>query len=75
VYITCSVFDAENGEQVAAFRERHGNFTPVDHRELWGSHFPGHEGQARIADAGGISLSPALSGTDGFYFHALRKVA
>jgi len=75
VYITCSVFDAENGEQVAAFRERHRGFAPVDHRQLWDSHFPGHEQAARIADAGGISLSPALSGTDGFYFHALRRAA
>ncbi|PBB83935.1 MULTISPECIES: RsmB/NOP family class I SAM-dependent RNA methyltransferase [unclassified Mesorhizobium] len=74
VYITCSVFDAENGEQIAAFCERYGNFVPVDHRQLWDDSFPGHEGAARIADSGGISLSPALSGTDGFYFHALRKV-
>ncbi|TIO66821.1 MAG: MFS transporter, partial [Mesorhizobium sp.] len=75
VYITCSVFDAENGEQVAAFRERHGDFAPVDHRQLWDGRFPGHEGAARIGEAGGISLSPALSGTDGFYFHALRRAA
>lgn len=74
-YITCSVFDAENGEQVAAFRERHEGFAPVDHRQLWDSRFPGHEGAARIAGNGGISLSPALSGTDGFYFHALRRAA
>jgi 16S rRNA (cytosine967-C5)-methyltransferase len=73
VYITCSVFDAENGEQVAAFRARHEGFKPVDHRQLWNSHFAGHEGAARIAGTGGISLSPALSGTDGFYFHALRR--
>jgi 16S rRNA (cytosine967-C5)-methyltransferase len=75
VYITCSVFDAENGEQVAAFRARHQNFAPVDHRRLWDSRFPGHESAARVGDAGGISLSPALSGTDGFYFHALRRAA
>ena len=73
VYITCSVFHAENGEQVAAFRERHQDFSSVDHRALWNGHFPGHEMAARIADTGGISLSPALSGTDGFYFHALRR--
>lgn len=75
VYITCSVFDAENGEQVAAFRERHEGFAPVDHRQLWDSRFPGHQAAARIGAGGGISLSPALSGTDGFYFHALRRAA
>ncbi|TJV20351.1 MAG: MFS transporter, partial [Mesorhizobium sp.] len=72
VYITCSVFDEENGEQVAAFRDRNSGFVPVDHRQLWDSRFPGHEAAARIG-AGGISLSPALSGTDGFYVCALRK--
>ena len=73
VYITCSVFDEENGEQVAAFRERHSGFVPVDHRKLWDGGFPGHGAAARIGAAGDISLSPALSGTDGFYFCALRR--
>ncbi len=73
VYITCSVFDEENGEQVAAFRDRNGGFVPVDHRQLWDGRFPGHEAAVRIGAAGGVSLSPALSGTDGFYFCALRR--
>jgi 16S rRNA (cytosine967-C5)-methyltransferase len=73
VYITCSVFDEENGAQVAAFRDRDGSFVPLDHGRLWNDHFPGHETAVRIAPAGGISLSPARSGTDGFYFCALRR--
>ncbi|MER9116011.1 RsmB/NOP family class I SAM-dependent RNA methyltransferase [Mesorhizobium sp. M0954] len=72
VYITCSVFDEENGDQVSAFRDRHPGFVPLDHRQLWDSRFPGHEAALRIGAAGGISLSPLLSGTDGFYFCALR---
>ena len=73
VYITCSVFDEENGEQVAASRHRNSGFVPVDHRALWDSRFPGHQTAVRIGPAGDVSLSPALSGTDGFYFCALRK--
>lgn len=73
VYITCSVFPEENGEQVVAFRQRNGGFTPVDHRQLWGSRFPGHDGAVRIGAAGDISLSPALSGTDGFYVCVMRR--
>ncbi|MER8428450.1 RsmB/NOP family class I SAM-dependent RNA methyltransferase [Mesorhizobium sp. M0142] len=73
VYITCSVFDEENGDQVSAFRDRHPGFVPVDHRQLWDSRFEGHEAAVRIGAAGGISLSPLLSGTDGFYFCALRR--
>ncbi|MER8972892.1 MULTISPECIES: RsmB/NOP family class I SAM-dependent RNA methyltransferase [unclassified Mesorhizobium] len=72
VYITCSVFDEENGDQVSAFRDRHPGFVPLDHRQLWDSRFAGHEAAMRIGAAGGISLSPLLSGTDGFYFCALR---
>jgi 16S rRNA (cytosine967-C5)-methyltransferase len=75
VYVTCSVFDQENGEQVAAFRDRNSGFVPVDHRALWDSRFPGREAAARIGTRGDISLSPALSGTDGFYFCALRRSA
>ncbi|ADV11686.1 RsmB/NOP family class I SAM-dependent RNA methyltransferase [Mesorhizobium ciceri] len=75
VYITCSVFDEENGEQIAAFRDRNSGFVPVDHRQLWDSRFPGHPAAARIGAKGDISLSPALSGTDGFYFCALRRSA
>ncbi|MES0031943.1 RsmB/NOP family class I SAM-dependent RNA methyltransferase [Mesorhizobium sp. M0040] len=73
VYITCSVFDEENGDQVSAFRDRHPGFVPLDHRQLWDSRFAGHEAAMRIGAAGGISLSPLLSGTDGFYFCALRR--
>ncbi|MER8734113.1 RsmB/NOP family class I SAM-dependent RNA methyltransferase [Mesorhizobium sp. M1227] len=73
VYITCSVFDEENGDQVSAFRGRHPGFVPLDHRQLWDSRFAGHEAAMRIGAAGGISLSPLLSGTDGFYFCALRR--
>lgn len=73
VYITCSVFDEENGDQVSAFRDRHPGFVPVDHRQLWDSRFAGREAAMRIGAAGGISLSPLLSGTDGFYFCALRR--
>ncbi|MER9585393.1 RsmB/NOP family class I SAM-dependent RNA methyltransferase [Mesorhizobium sp. M0276] len=75
VYITCSVFDEENGEQVAAFRDRNPGFVPVDHRALWDGRFPGHAAAARIGAEGDISLSPALSGTDGFFFCALRRSA
>ncbi|BCG90272.1 MFS transporter [Mesorhizobium sp. 113-3-9] len=75
IYITCSVFDEENGEQVAAFRERDSGFAPLDHRALWDGHFPGHEAAARVGTGEDISLSPALSGTDGFYFCAMRKAS
>jgi 16S rRNA (cytosine967-C5)-methyltransferase len=73
VYITCSVFAAENAHQIDAFLGREPGFAPVDHRSMWDGHFPGREDLARIDKARGISLTPARSGTDGFYFAALQK--
>lgn len=75
VYITCSVFPAENAGQIDAFLDRAPDFTPVDHRNLWEDAFPSHEGVARIDGERGISLTPTKSGTDGFYFAALSRTA
>ena len=75
VYITCSVFPAENAGQIDAFLGREPDFSPVDHQGLWEANFPGQEDLARIDKARGISLTPAKSGTDGFYFAALQRKA
>ncbi len=72
-YVTCSVFAEENDAQIAAFRARAPQFEAVDHHGLWSEKFPGHPAAARIDGQGGIALSPARSGTDGFYFCALRR--
>jgi 16S rRNA (cytosine967-C5)-methyltransferase len=74
VYITCSVFDAENGDQLAAFAARNPAFRIVDHRELWSECFPRALDMARVSTSQGIRLSPRLSGTDGFYFSALERI-
>ena len=73
VYITCSVFPAENSGQIEAFLGREPGFAPLDHQTLWQEHLPGREDLARIDRARGISLTPARSGTDGFYFAALER--
>ena len=44
VYITCSVFDEENGEQVAAFLDRNSGFVPVDHQAAVGQPLSGPRG-------------------------------
>ena len=75
VYITCSVFPAENARQIGAFLARTAGFAPADHRALWDRHFPGNGTLARVDASTGISLSPLRTGTDGFYFSALQKNA
>ncbi len=73
VYITCSVFDAENRDQVAGFLGRNSDFRAVDHDTLWSAHFPGLEDRALISKQAGIRLTPLTSGTDGFYFAAMER--
>jgi 16S rRNA (cytosine967-C5)-methyltransferase len=75
VYITCSVFDDENAGRVTEFAAGQPAFRPVDHTALWQETFPGHAGATRIDATAGIRLSPARTGTDGFYFAALERVA
>lgn len=73
VYVTCSVFEEENRDQIRTFLDRDPDFTPVDHEKLWESHFSAHPDAARIDPRLGISLSPARSGTDGFFFARLHR--
>lgn len=72
VYITCSVFEEENADQIVAFLDRDTSFSPLDHAALWASRFPGKEAAVRFGRQG-LSLTPAKSGTDGFYFAAMRR--
>jgi 16S rRNA (cytosine967-C5)-methyltransferase len=73
VYITCSVFDEENSDQIGRFAADNPDFSPVDHQALWERHFAGCSDAARFAPGGGVVLAPAKSGTDGFFFAALRR--
>ena len=72
-YITCSVFEAENQRQIEAFRTRRPDFVAEDHEALWATAVGAPPQLARIARQSGVSLTPALTGTDGFYFCALKR--
>lgn len=72
-YVTCSVFREENDERVETFLSASSGFSPVDHSALWNESIDGGA-NARVS-AAGISLSPARTGTDGFFFSLLRRDA
>ena len=74
VYITCSIFPQENQHQVEAFLSASGDFAAIDPRALWVSRFGQHEDRARFSRHG-IVLTPAKTGTDGFFFAALERAA
>ncbi len=69
-YITCSVLPEENGAQVAGFLQRHGEFRAVDAGV--GLDALGGAGRAAV-EGGAITLTPALSGTDGFFVALLAR--
>jgi 16S rRNA (cytosine967-C5)-methyltransferase len=73
-YVTCSVFGEENGCQIDAFIARSPDFTPLDHDTVWNQKFPGKADFARIDGGRGITLTPARSGTDGFFFCLLSRL-
>ena len=74
VYVTCSVLPEENDDQVSALLGRHPGLQPVRATALLeeaglgvlreGVRFTGH----------GLQMTPLLTGTDGFYVSALRRV-
>ncbi|MAB12519.1 RsmB/NOP family class I SAM-dependent RNA methyltransferase [Parvibaculum sp.] len=71
VYVTCSLLPSENEDRVAAFLAAHEGFAA----EPWTKHWP--EDLPRPASLSGIALrlSPATSGTDGFFVAILRRRA
>jgi len=69
-YITCSIFEEENAGQATAFLARSPEFLAGDYGILWRSRFPAVEGP-RIGN--GITLTPATTGTDGFYFACFER--
>jgi 16S rRNA (cytosine967-C5)-methyltransferase len=72
IYITCSVLPEENAGQMAAFLADHAEFSVIPGAGLWHSHI-GAAARARFMPEGGLQLTPGTTGTDGFYFAALRR--
>jgi 16S rRNA (cytosine967-C5)-methyltransferase len=66
-YVTCSVLKAENEDRVAAFLSAHADFLPIDMAHA--ARKAGVEPLAeRVSKLGpGLRMSPATTGTDGFY--------
>jgi 16S rRNA (cytosine967-C5)-methyltransferase len=62
LYITCSVFKAENDEQIAAFRNKHHDAKAVPIQACWGK-----------ATKYGRQILPGENAMDGFYYAQLHK--
>ena len=76
VYITCSILDAENGEQVRNFTGRNESFKIVSPNEVvkaLGENAMIFARAAKLSDEG-IQMTPRRTGTDGFFVAVLKRV-
>lgn len=73
IYITCSVFPEENEAQVYAFCEDSPEFELVSAGEVWQDLFGFEKAQPWSSDMKTITLTPASTNTDGFFFSVMER--
>ena len=69
VYVTCSLFEAENERQIEAFLARHPDFAVLPVPDVW----PAAIGGAAPEPDPYLRLTPARHGTDGFFVAILVR--
>ncbi|TWH34981.1 MULTISPECIES: RsmB/NOP family class I SAM-dependent RNA methyltransferase [unclassified Aminobacter] len=74
VYITCSFLPQENSHRIAGFIEANPEFEVISPEKLWQDTFGASLDRARFGTHG-VTLSPARTATDGFFFSALQRKA
>jgi len=74
-YMTCSMLAEENEGQVYAFLERHKEFTLLSAGEVWEELFGVNAPKPWSADGCSLTLTPASTQTDGFFFAVMEKSA
>lgn len=69
VYVTCSVLPSENENRIATFLDAHPEFSLAPWEEFW----PADTARPDAAAGGALRLSPASTGTDGFFIAMLKR--
>jgi len=75
IYITCSVLPEENENQVQAFITDNPEFELLSVGEVWQDLFGFDKLQPWSSDMKTVTLTPASTDTDGFYFAVMAKNA
>jgi 16S rRNA (cytosine967-C5)-methyltransferase len=73
LYVTCSVLPEENETQVARFASDNPEFEIVEALSSWATLFGAEAPRPRTSDGKTITLTPASTDTDGFFFCRLRR--
>jgi len=73
VYITCSVLPDENEQQIERFCNQYPQFSPEPVMETWNGLFGDSSARSHVRDGKSITLTPASTETDGFFFCRMRR--
>lgn len=73
VYITCSVFPEENENQVYAFVDDNPEFEIVSAGEVWQDLYGFDKPTPWSSDMKTVTLTPASTATDGFFFCVMER--
>lgn len=74
-YVTCSILPQENEGSVYGFLERNGDFELISAGEVWESLFAASNLKPWSSDECTITMTPATTGTDGFFFAVMERVS
>lgn len=75
LYVTCSILPQENEEQVHGFCRANPDFEILSATDTWQSLFGSGKPQPRSRDDKTVTLTPASTDTDGFFFCAMGRKA
>ncbi|MBP1871174.1 Ribosomal RNA small subunit methyltransferase B [Ensifer adhaerens] len=73
IYVTCSVLPEENEAQVYGFCEDNPEFEILSAADIWAGLFGTDKPQPWSADMKTVTLTPASTGTDGFFFCLMQR--
>jgi 16S rRNA (cytosine967-C5)-methyltransferase len=73
IYVTCSVLPEENEAQVYGFCEDNPDFEILSAADIWAGLFGTDKPQPWSADMKTVTLTPASTGTDGFFFCLMQR--
>ncbi len=73
VYITCSLFAPENGNQVSAFLAANPEYGVIDSQPIWSQAVSEDKDLRPLFKDGTTILSPFSTSTDGFFISVLRR--
>lgn len=72
-YVTCSLLPEENEERIRAFLDDRPDFELVPAADRWSALVGEGGSKPRSPDGAMLTLTPRSTGTDGFFFAAMRR--